>query len=174
MGSYLSVPILAIAAMLQATVLPLLFGGGAIPNVVFVFVLAWSINGSVRQNSVWALTGGILLDLFSILPLGTRSIALLLMVMIVTGLGDRVYRIGILWLVALTTAGTVYFEMYTLVIGDIFRALGVIPSSVGGLQQTWLNDFNTVVIPTMIYNLVLIGLVYLLVRWMQRRIAPPV
>lgn len=167
--SYLSIPILAIAAILQASLLPFLTAGAGTPDFVFLLVLAWSINGTLRQNVIWAIVGGLLLDLLSIMPLGTTSLALIVIVALVSGLGERVYRVGPAWLLGLTLAGTLFLQGYKLVIIYIYRTIGFLPSDTGGLPDL-LGEINTVVIPTMIYNLIAIGFVYFIIRRLQRRL----
>jgi rod shape-determining protein MreD len=173
MGTSVGALILLVSAILQASLLPFLTSGAGTPNFVFLFVLAWSINADIRQSVTWALIGGIALDLLSALPLGTSALGLLLVVGTVTGLGDRVYRVGVLWLAGLVLAGSLFFEGYRLLAVFIFRAIGTLPQDAGAAIDV-VSDFNTVVLPTIVYNFILIWFVYFIVRRIQRRLREPV
>ncbi|MFZ2880164.1 MAG: rod shape-determining protein MreD, partial [Phototrophicaceae bacterium] len=74
MGGFLAIPILGLAAILQASLVPILDLPGGGPNLTFVIVLAWALNAPVGQAALWALLGGLFADLLSIVPLGTSSL----------------------------------------------------------------------------------------------------
>lgn len=173
MGNYIGLLILAVSAVLQASLLPFLTYGAGTPNFVFLFVLAWSINADLRQSVTWALMGGIVLDLLSALPLGTSALGLLLLVSTVSGLGERVYRVGVLWLAGLVLAGTLFFEVYRLLAVFAYRAIGILPQDAGAAIDI-VSDFTTVVLPTIVYNFILIWFVYFAVRRIQRWLREPV
>src|SRR3990172_1356563 len=72
-------PILAALAVLQSTVLaqfPLLDGRA---DVILVAVLCWAMAGRGEDAMVWALIGGLLLDLFSAVTFGSTAIVLILL-----------------------------------------------------------------------------------------------
>lgn len=161
MGNFLSVPILALAAALQASILPLISLQGGGPNLVLLIVLAWSINTNLRQGILWAFVGGMMLDLLSALPVGTSSIPLLILVFAVSGLGQQVYRIGFLLLAGLTVSGTVLQQFTQMVLMIML-----------GYRVLFVQNITYIVVPTMIYNLLLILPVYLFVRRIQRRVLP--
>jgi len=159
-GSFLSLPILALAAMLQASVMPhIRFWDGA-PDLVFLCVLSWSIYAPLEESVTWAIVGGILQDLLSVAPVGLSSIGLILVVFAVYYLSRQVQRIGIVWLVGLVLAGSLFQQM---TVWLLFAVLG--------FTVNLLEDFNFVIIPTIIYNLALIWPVYAFLRLVQRRFA---
>lgn len=172
MGSFISLPILLLAALLQASILPLVFPIGGGPNLSFLFVLAWAINGELRQSVVWALIGGLLLDLLSALPLGTSSLGMLILVFVISGVGQQVYRIGIPLLGSLTLLGTFFYEMLVIVLIDLYELLGLMPTDRVGFNPNWLQDITIIVLPTMFYNVLLIWPIYWWMRRVQRRVAP--
>ncbi len=157
MGIYLALPILALAAILQATLLPQISLAGGGPDLVFLLVLSWAIDTDLRQGAAWAFIGGVLVDLLSTLPVGTTSIPLLLIVFALSGVGTQIYRLGLLLLVTMTLVGTLFHQVLLLVLTALL-----------GYPVNWIQDFTSIVIPTMFYNLLLIVPVYLLVRRVQR------
>ncbi len=159
MGRFLSVPILLIAAILQATFVPqirLLNGG---PDLVFLLVIAWSINAEVEESVLWAFVGGISVDLLSAAPTGTSTLGMLLVVFAISGIGRQVYRIGFILLIGVTLAGTLVQQLITMIILWFT-----------GWSINWFADVALIVAPTMFYNLMLILPVYWFVRRVQRRV----
>jgi rod shape-determining protein MreD len=157
-GGYLSIPILALAAVLQASVVPQIrFWDGA-PDLVFLLVLGWAIHASLEESLVWALVGGILQDLLSVAPLGMSSVGMIVVVFVVNHLARQFHRVGPLLMGMLVLAGTLFQQM---ALWLMFAFLGFIVD--------FLDDFTYVVIPTMIYNFALIWPTYWLLRKIQRR-----
>lgn len=174
MGRYLSVPILVFATALSASILPQLvgFGVGLLGNVtpvlnntrgqfslVMLLVLAWSIRSDLLSGFIWALVGGILLDLYSAIPIGTSSAALMIIVYAANGAAQQLYRMRIVTLLAMTLFATLFFQVYTYV------ALLLL-----GLSYDILMVIRLVLIPTIIYNLVGALPTYAIVRLIQRRL----
>ena len=161
MGGYLSLPILALAIVIQTTVVPQIrfWDGG--PDLVFLFVLAWSINAPLEHGVSWALVGGIMQDLMSVAPVGMSSIGLVMIVFAVHGLSRQFHRVGVFLLVGLTLAGSLFQQM---LVWLLFAVLG--------FNSNLVDDFTYVIVPTIIYNLALILPVYVVVRIIQRRVTP--
>lgn len=174
MGRYLSVPILVFATALSASILPQLvgFGVGLLGNVtpilnntrgqfslVMLLVLAWSIRSDLVSGFVWALVGGILLDLYSAIPIGTSSAALMIIVYAANGAAQQLYRMRIVTLLVMTLLATLFFQVYT------YCALLLL-----GLSYDILMVTRLVFIPTIIYNLVGVLPTYAIVRLIQRRL----
>ena len=160
MGNFLSVPILALAAILQASVVPQMriLGGG--PDLVFLLVLAWAINAKLESGVVWAFVGGIMQDLMSAAPLGTSVVGLLLLVFAISGLGQQVYKIGFIMMIALVLFGTLAQQVIIMLV-----------LAFSGFTMQWGHNLTFVIAPTILYNLVLIWPVYWFVLRMQQRVS---
>jgi len=157
-GNFLALPILLMVVIAQVTVVPQirLLGGG--PDLIFLAVLAWSINARLEEGIVWSFMGGVLHDLLSAAPTGTSTFGLLIVVFGISGIGSQVYRIGFLLL-----AGSVF-------VGTIIKQIsGYFVLTLAGFSIDWLTTFGYVLIPTLIYNLVLIWPMYWVLRGIQRR-----
>ncbi len=152
----LGLPLLALAATLQASLLPQLTGR-AVPGLVFLLVVCWAINTDWQQGAVWAFIGGILLDLLSALPVGTSTIPMLILVFPLGGLGEEVYRLRLPLLLGVGFFGTLAQQFLMLV---LMSALGH--------RVAWVQNFSSIIIPTMFYNLVLILPVYWFLSRLQR------
>lgn len=162
MGSFLSLPVMIVLAAIQASVVPQirLLGGG--PELVFLMVLAWSINADLEEGVVWAFIGGIAYDLLSAAPTGATTLGLLVVVFAVSGLGRQVFRIGFFLLIGLVLAGTLVQQL--VFVGVLLFA---------GRTISIPFDLAYVIAPTMFYNLLLIWPTYWFARRLQRRFAPP-
>lgn len=159
MAVFLSFPILMLAAVLQAALLPQFRLSGGAPDLVYLLVLAWAINAPLQNGILWAFVGGILLDLLSFQPLGTSTFGMLLTVFALSGIGEQVYRVGFLTLIAMVLTGTVVQQLCI---------MGVL--TLTGYRVDWLYGFFNIIPPTMLYNVLLIWPVYGFVRYLQRRI----
>jgi len=174
MGRYLSIGILGLAAALSASFIPqfiafvvallsnfspMLNNTRGQPSLVMLLVICWSVRSSLADGFIWALVGGIMLDLLSILPIGTSSAALVLIVFVVNGVGQQLLRFRILFLLALTALATVFMGAYTIV------ALFLLGHSYDIASLTRL-----MLLPTMIYNLIAVLPLYAFIRLLQRRL----
>lgn len=77
MGRYVSLLIVLIGALAQATLLPELRIGESAPDLVLLLALSWTLLAGLSEGLLWAAVGGILQDLLSGLPSGTTALALL-------------------------------------------------------------------------------------------------
>ena len=174
MGRYLSLGVLGLAAALSASFLPhfiafvvallsiftpLLNDTRGQLNLVMVLVICWSLRSSLGEGFVWALVGGVYLDLLSILPVGWSSAALMIIVFAVNSAGAQLLRLRILLLLAITALATVFMWAYSLL--GLFL-LGNTYDIVSALRLALL--------PTLLYNLVAVLPIHALVRLLQRRL----
>ena len=159
MASWLSLPALLLAALLQVTFMPQIRILGGAPDLVFLLVIAWSIRANLDSGVVWAFVGGVLIDLLSSAPTGATSLALIPIVFAVNQVERQFYGIRFLVVISAVLLGTIFVHV---VVGLVVAA--------AGFQTLSADNFTFVVLPTMAYNLVFIGPVYWLVRRIQRRV----
>jgi rod shape-determining protein MreD len=171
MGSFLAFPILIVAAILQASLIPQLELSGGGPNLVYVLVLAWSLNAPLEQAVVWSLVGGLSLDLLSAAPLGTSAIGLVLQTFILSSLGTQLFQLGILLLVFMSVFGTFVYEIFRMLLVGLFWLIGYLPAT-APLSLDFSTAVTSTIAPTMLYNFILILPTYILLRLIQRRLRP--
>ena len=70
--------LLLLAGILQSTFLSQITLFGVHPNLMLTVVVSWCLLRGGREGLSWGLLGGLILDLLSIAPFGTFTIALLL------------------------------------------------------------------------------------------------
>ena len=173
MGRLLSIVALGMAAALSTSVLPQLLGalGGILGNIapimanargtvylVMLMVLAWSLRAGIRDAFYWALIGGIMLDLLSILPIGTSSAALAVIVYVANGVARQLLRIRAITVLAMTAAASLFFYACNLL------ALLLLGQAYDPALQLRL-----VLLPTLLYNLAAALPVFAIARFLQRR-----
>jgi rod shape-determining protein MreD len=174
MGRYLSIALLGLAAALSAsfvpqfvaflealfsTVTPVQLNTRGQPSLVMLLVVCWSVRANLGDGFVWALVGGILLDLLSILPIGTTSAALIMIVFVVNGVAQQLLRLRVLFLLAITALATVFIGAYTVTALFLLGNAYDIPAML-----------QFILLPTMIYNLIAVLPIYAFVRLLQRRL----
>ncbi len=158
MGTLWSIPLIVVAVVLQSTVMPQLRILGGEPDLVFLLVLSWSINGRLEQNVAWSFVGGIAQDLMTAAPTGASVIGLILIVFSIDRLRQQIYRIGFLLIVALVIVGTF-----------VQKTIFMIVAAFGGFTIYPLQNLTYVILPTIAYNLLFIWPIYWLIRRIQRR-----
>lgn len=158
MGTYWSLPLVALAVILQATIIPQMRILGGQPDLIFLMTLSWSIHGRLEQSVTWAFVGGIAQDLMSAAPLGTSTLGLILMVFGVEMIKQQVYSVGFMLLGALVVGGTILIKVSQMLV-----------LSVSGFNVPFIESFLYVIVPSIAYNLVFIAPVYWVMRRIQRR-----
>jgi rod shape-determining protein MreD len=145
---------------LQATLIPQIRILGGQPDLVFLLVLSWSINGRLDQSVTWAFVGGIMQDLLSAAPTGASVVGMLLLIFGMERLKGQVFHIGLVLLVGLVIAGTV-----------LQKAAFMIVAAFSGFTINPVANFTYIILPSIAYNLVFIWPVYWIIRRIQRRAA---
>lgn len=168
MGSFLSLPILILAAVIQVTIMPRINILGGRPDLVFLLVMAWSLNTSLEQGIIWAFVGGISSDLLSAAPLGTSIVGMIILVFIIHGAREQIYRVGLFTLIWVVVLGT-FFHRIVIILILIFA--GFSPAFAERLGYgVVIQQITSFVFPTMIYNLVVMLPIYSFVRRIQKQI----
>ena len=138
--------------------MPSLAISGVMPDLMLLVVVSWSLLRGSREGLLWALGGGLLLDLLSGGPFGVATIALALSSVIV-GLGEfNVFRESA-WLPL--AAGLLATAVYSLTYWVILQLTGRSLHTVYTLLA--------VLVPAMILNAMAMYPTYWATRWLNRR-----
>lgn len=156
MSPYLLVPILALIALLQATLVPLLPTGEAKPDLMLVIVVGWGIVQGGGESLVWGLAGGLFLDLMSGMPFGVQTIALGAIGMLADAMETNFFRSNMLLpLVAIFIASL----LYHIVIGATLQTFGY--------PISWETFLFSIVLPSAGMNTILMPITYNLLRRLE-------
>ncbi len=157
------VPALALAAILQATFVPLLAIGGFKVDLPLLIVVAWGLLGAPGQAAVWGLLAGLFLDLLSGLPFGTQTLALTSIGLLLGLTQTTIFRTNLILPPAAAFAATF---AYNIVILAILNTLG------WAIQ--WDDYALRVILPTAILNMLALPLVYFPLQRLYHRWYPRV
>jgi len=85
----------ALAALIQSTTIPFAAGGGAELDLVLVLAITWTMVAGLEGGLVWALVGGLIVDVLLMRPLGLTALILTL-------------AVGAAWLMGRVAARAIY------------------------------------------------------------------
>lgn len=155
-------PLLVLAAVFQATVLAQLpFFGGTL-DLVLLLTLSWTLTGEWQGGAIWALVGGLSLDVLSGGPLGVCAICLLCVAYLTSLSEGQLWRSHILLPLATILLSTVgYHSLYLLALNALGYAL---PFG----ESLW-----RITLPSVLLNTLFMLPVYAGVRWLHHLVEPP-
>ena len=158
MNIYATILLLSAVAIVQATVMPHLAVLGVKPDLVLLVVICWGLLRGSKEGVIWALVGGIGVDLLSGAPFGTSAVALLVLSLF-AGMGElSVFRTHIaLPLIATLIAAVAYNLLFLLLL------------RIRGCSIAWADSLIKVVLPSTLVNVLLSPLVYRALHWLDRR-----
>jgi rod shape-determining protein MreD len=152
----LGLPLLALAAVLQATVLSRIHLLGGTVDLVLLLSLSWTLVGEWQGGPAWGLMGGLCLDLLSGGPLGANALGLVLVAYGASLSEGRFWRSHVLLPLATVLLGTILYHL-------IYLAL----LAISGHSVDWAASLAGVTLPAVLLNTLLMLPVYHLVRWMH-------
>lgn len=156
---YVIAPLLVLVALLQATIVPDIPGLGIRPDLVLLLVLAWTMARGTREGAVGAFVGGLALDIFSALPLGSHALLLLLTVIPVGWLGTPFYRGNPLYPIGGAFLATLFYNALLLALSAFL-----------GQKVLWASMFWRMALPMALFEAALISLVYWILDRLDRRL----
>lgn len=151
-------PLLTALALIQAAVLSRLSLWGARPNLVLLFILAWSVLRGSGEGQIWALVGGLVLDVVSGGPTGSSILSLMVAAVVAgraraSGLRSHLAR---LLLVSPFAVGAYHAVLVGLMAWD-------------GRPVDPAYAVSGVIGPSIVFNVLLAPLVYVLLSWLDRQ-----
>jgi rod shape-determining protein MreD len=158
MNVYLSFLLLSILALLQSTILPYLKVLGVQPDLVLLVVVSWSLLSGAEEGMLWALIGGLALDILSSARLGTHTLPLLL-ISFLAGLWHRgIVRLDVLVPFLAIPVATIVYQSAMVALLKLM-----------GWPGTWGASFRHAIVPTTLLNTLLMPVVYVLMRRIHHR-----
>lgn len=136
-----------VAALAEFTIVPYMKIGDAVPHLVLVFGVVWAIAGTFEAALVWALVGGIALDVVGQRPLGSSAFAMLVAIGLASVIGGFLERVRIIAPVIATAIASPVYSMLLLV--------AITALTAASLSATALNT----IVPSAIYDVVLAAFV---------------
>ena len=158
MTIYLVLPLLAIVAILQTTLLPSLAIWSVFANLPLLIVVSWGLLRGPREGALWGFLAGLMVDLLSGAPFGAATMSLIA-VGFLAGLGETtVFRARIALPMIVMFLATIVYELLFLLIVRI-----------SGQGVVWLDSIFRLVMPSAVLNAVLTPVVFLAMSWLYAR-----
>ena len=161
MAVLLGFPIIGLLVMLQIAVFSNLTILNGAADIVLIAIIAWSLQDQVKHSWIWAVVGGTLMSLVSAIPFFPYLVGYGLMVFVAQVIKGRIWRVPIIAMFFVTTIGTVFIHLVSLVILQFT-----------GTRLEWSESINLVILPSTLLNLLLALPVYLLVSDLARWVYP--
>lgn len=155
------ITVVAIALLLQLSVIPHWQFRSSHANLFVVLMLIWALRLPWEDSLRWVFLGGILLDLFSPTPFGLFSVAALLTLVSARIWYDRAF--GAPWLMAVLLA---------LPYSIVFNMIVVFILQWAGYAVAWMPTLLNIVIPAAVWNMGLMAVIYPLVTRLTRLDTP--
>ena len=132
------------------------------PDLVLVAVISWTLLRGLADGLVWALVGGLCLDLLSSGPFGLMIVPLVIVCALARLGYSRVYGAH-LWLPLFLTfpLSVVYYLSYALLL------------SLTGRPIAWSATLVQVILPASLLNIAAMLILFPLLRRLHRRVSPP-
>ncbi len=157
-SGYLGVVVLLGLVLIQSSIGPFLTIVGVHPDLVLVAVISWTILRGPTEGLVWAIIGGIGLDLLSGGPFGVMTIALVITSLLASLGYGRVFGGYLILPLALTfPLSLVYYLTYTLLLSVLNEPIA------------WLPALTSVILPASVMNIVAMLFLFPLLRLLHRR-----
>jgi rod shape-determining protein MreD len=145
-------------ALVQSSLGAFLTIFGVHPDLVLVAVIGWTLLRGSREGMLWAITGGICLDLLSSGPFGAITFALIV-TSLLAGLGyGRVFGSYLVIPLALSfPLSLAYYLSYVLLLSALKGPVA------------WLSALSNVILPAAVLNIAAMLLLFPVLRLLHRR-----
>lgn len=156
---YLAVPLMLLLAVLETAVLSHLPLFNQTPQLPFLVALSWGLLRDLEEGVIWAFIGGILLDLFSVTPLGLTPLAWMVAI-----------AMAILIIRPLTRSRVILPTLVAALATILYLGLGMLLLRLFGYQVTSL--VTAVLLPMAMLHALLILPIYWLMYLADKRLSP--
>lgn len=149
--------------LIQASLLPSLALLEIMPNFALVFLLIWSASYGPEEGMLWAFGLGLWLDVLTLAPLGTHSIALLVVALVGGAVRGQFFRSGAILPVVAVIGATLAFGMIRMTMQYLS---GGPVSFVASLRLAVIAAFLNALVVPFAY-----GALLMFERWAPRRVS---
>jgi rod shape-determining protein MreD len=151
--------LLILLALLQATVVPAVPYIGIRPDLVLLLVLAWTMVRGTTEGAVAAFIGGLAVDIFSPLPLGSHALVMLLTIAPIGAMGAPFYRGNLVFPIGGAFLATVLYNVLLLLLSRLL-----------GQDIVWGSLLWRLALPMALITATLMPVVYWALDHIDRRV----
>ena len=150
-----------VLGLLQASLMGHFAIHGIFPSLVLLVVVNWGILRGTDEGMLWALLGGLCLDVFSGWPFGTNTVALVIVASVVSlGQGTFMRTHAMVPLATVFAATVLFYGIALFILASTQHAVD------------WIAVLRSVAVPVALYNMLLNIPVFWLTQWLEGRIYP--
>lgn len=161
MNPYISVPLLLLLSLLQSTAVPRLQIGAVWPDFLLLAVMSWALVDRIDEAIVWAMVGGIGVDLMSGGPFGASAAGLMAAALVAGVTSSGLFR------------GRTVLPLVTAAAATLaFHAVYVLAMLLVGQRADVVDALFRVALPSAVYNAALSIIVFRVMAAIDRRIRP--
>ena len=161
-GILVAIPVLALAVMLQASIIGRINLLNGTADLVLLILAAWGLQERVRHAWVWGAAAGLLVGSISGVPWVVYLIGYLFVIGLARILAHRVWQAPLLAMFTVTLMGTMGLLMFTYLERSLFE----------NFPFAFNLSFMQVILPSSLLNLLLAIPVHALIRDLANRIYP--
>lgn len=152
---------LVVFYILQTTIFSRTTLAAGSADLILIFLAAWSLQEKVRNSWLWAGIAGFLVSTISAMPYFAPLFGYLGIIGISKLLQRRVWRIPIIAMFIVTLLGSIFQNSLYLIVLQI-----------QGTSITWGESLDTVIVPSILLNLIFALPMYAVVNGLVSRIFP--
>lgn len=110
----IGIPIMALLALLQSTVLSFSFFLDGRIDLVLLAIVGWGLTGRATETIVLGFIGGLFLDLFTAMPFGVNAIAMVIVALVISAFAGRIWQANLLTPLAATLVASLVYHFLIL------------------------------------------------------------
>jgi rod shape-determining protein MreD len=158
MTIYLVVPLLAVVAILQSTLVSHFRIWGVFADLPLLVVVSWGVLRGPREGLIWGFVAGLLLDIFSGAPFGAATFGLMAVGLLSGLVKSAVFQSRIVLPMLAVLLATVIYDIIFLIVVWI-----------SGYPVAWLDSLFRLVFPSAVLNTVLTPVIIVIMAWLNAR-----
>jgi rod shape-determining protein MreD len=158
MTIYLVVPLLAVVAILQSTLVSHFRIWGVFADLPLLVVVSWGVLRGPREGLIWGFLAGLLLDIFSGAPFGAATFGLMAVGLLSGLVKSAVFQSRIVLPMLAVLLATIIYDIIFLIVVWI-----------SGYPVAWLDSLFRLVLPSAVLNTVLTPVIIVIMAWLNTR-----
>lgn len=160
-GLFTALWLLPSIAILQSSLFGHFAFEGTVPSIMLIVVVDWGILRGTDEGMMWAFLGGLCTDVFTGWPMGTSTVAMVVVASLVSlGGGTFIRTHALLPPATIFGATIIYYGTAMFILESTHHPVD------------WLTELRGIVIPIAAYNAVLNIPIFRLVQLLEQRVYP--
>ncbi len=152
---------LVVFTILQLTVFSQTVLISGTTDLILLFLAAWSLQEHIKNVWLWTVIAGVFISIISAMPFYTPLLSYLAVVGVSKLLQKRVWQVPILAMFIIVFIGT-----------SLQHGIYVLALQISGAPIAWRESFDSVILPSLLLNLIFALPVYAVANDLAGRVSP--